>query len=87
MIVTFIDDHRVEHGVEPICKVLQVAPSTYYSARSRPPSGRALRDVVLMALIVTLWQANYRVYGVRKMWKALTRAGEAVDTAGTRWAG
>jgi putative transposase len=78
VIVEFIDEHRDEHGVEPICTVLQVAPSTYYSAKARPASARSVRDVALMAVIVTLWQANYRVYGVRKLWKALTRSGESV---------
>jgi len=78
VIVEFIDEHRDEHGVEPICTVLQVAPSTYYSAKARSASARSVRDVALMAVIVTLWQANYRVYGVRKLWKALTRSGESV---------
>ena len=41
MIVSFIDANRAELGVEPICKVLQVAPSTYYAAKTRPPSARA----------------------------------------------
>ena len=45
--VSFIDEHRGEFGVEPICKTLQVAPSTYYAAKSRQPSPRALRDAVL----------------------------------------
>jgi putative transposase len=57
---------------------LQIAPSTYYAAKSRPPSDKALRDAVLLPMIMTLWVANYRVYGVRKMWKALHRAGEIV---------
>jgi len=78
VIVEFIDEHRDAHGVEPICTVLQVAPSTYYSAKARPASARSVRDVALMAVIVTLWQANYRVYGVRKLWKALARSGESV---------
>jgi putative transposase len=76
--VAYIDSHRDRFGVEPICRELQVAPSTYYSAKARPASARSIRDVTLMALIVTLWQANYRVYGVRKMWKAMLRSGETV---------
>jgi putative transposase len=76
--VAYIDGHRDRFGVEPICRELQVAPSTYYSAKSRPASARSIRDVTLMALIVTVWQANYRVYGVRKMWKAMLRSGETV---------
>ncbi len=69
--VRYIDEHRHEFGVEPICEVLQVAPSTYYSAKSRPPSPRSVRDAVLAVTILALWKANYEVYGVRKMWKAL----------------
>jgi putative transposase len=76
--VAYIDAHKDEFGVEPICQQLPIAPSTYYAAKSREPSARALRDAVLMPLIMTLWTANYQVYGIRKMWKALTRAGEPV---------
>jgi putative transposase len=73
--VRYIDAHRAEHGVEPICRVLQVAPSTYYGAKSRPLSARAARDAVLMPVLLALWQANYSVYGARKLWKAARRAG------------
>ena len=76
--VEFIDGNRDELGVEPICEVLQVAPSTYYSAKSRPASARAVRDAVLKVVLLSTWSANYEVYGVRKMWKALGRAGEHV---------
>ena len=76
--VKFIDDNRDELGVEPICTALQVAPSTYYSAKTRPLSARAIRDAMLKVTLLALWSANYEVYGVRKMWKALGRAGEAV---------
>ena len=62
-------------GVEPICRILQVAPSTYYAARDRTPSGRARRDAELMPRLVELWKANYEVYGSRKLWKAARRAG------------
>lgn len=78
MIVEFIDANRDDFGVEPICTVLQVAPSTYYQARSRPPCTRAVRDVTLKALITAMWAANYSVYGVHKMWKAMRRAGHDV---------
>jgi putative transposase len=78
MIVEYIDANRQAFGVEPICKVLQVAPSTYYSAKSRPLSARAARDVVLAALMMTIWKANYSVYRAHKMWKALRRAGQDV---------
>ena len=53
-------------GVEPICEVLQVAPSTYYAARDRPLSERAKRDAVLIPRLVEIWKANYSVYGSRK---------------------
>lgn len=78
MIVEFIDDQRAEFGVEPICVVLQVAPSTYYAARSRPLSARAVRDAALKVTLLALWKANFEVYGARKLWKAAVRAGETV---------
>ncbi len=76
--VDYIDTHRKEFGVEPICEVLQFAPSTYYAAKTRPLSERAIRDTVMKVAIFTVWQANYEVYGVRKMWKAMRRAGEDI---------
>ena len=68
-----VDGRRL--GVEPICQTLQVAPSTYYAARSRGPSRRAQRDAELIPRLVELWKANYEVYGSRKLWKAARRAG------------
>ena len=62
-------------GVELICRVLQVAPSTYYAARGRVPSARALNDVLLSPQLFALWENNFRVYGVRKLWRAARRAG------------
>jgi putative transposase len=62
-------------GVELICRVLQVAPSTYYAARYRAPSARALSDAVLSGELYSLWEKNRKVYGVRKLWKAAKRAG------------
>ena len=52
-----------------------MAPSTYYAARNRPPSARALRDADLGPALRQLWEENYRVYGARKLWKAARRAG------------
>ena len=77
MIVGFIDENRHELGVEPVCRVLQVAPSTYYAAkrRERQPSARAVRDAVMMQVLMALWVANRKVYGVDKLWKAARRAG------------
>ena len=62
-------------GVELICRVLQVAPSTYYAARGRARSARALNDVMLSPQLRDLWENNFQVYGVRKLWKAARRAG------------
>lgn len=62
-------------GVELICRLLQVAPSSYYAAKTRTPSARAVRDDELIPLLVELWETNYCVYGVRKLWKAARRAG------------
>jgi putative transposase len=73
--MSFVDAMRSEFGVEPICTALQVAPSTYYAAKGRPPSTRAVRDGVMGPILVALWEANYRVYGARKLWKAAGRAG------------
>jgi putative transposase len=78
VIVDYIDAHREEFGVEPICRVLAIAPSTYYSVKSRPPSARAVRDAVLLPILWALWIANYRVYGARKLWKAARRAGHDI---------
>ena len=75
---TFIDEQRVSFGVEPICQVLEIAPSSYYAARSRPPSARSIRDAELQADISRIHHGNYAVYGARKLWRALHREGIAV---------
>ena len=74
----YIDSHREEFGVEPICRELQVAPSTYYAAKTRPPSARAVADAELSEVIAAEHAANYGVYGARKMWKHLGRLGHPV---------
>lgn len=76
--MAFIDVHRAEFGVEPICRDLQVAPSTYYAAKTRPPSARAVADAALGEVITVEHAANYGVYGARKMWKHLHRVGHPV---------
>ena len=76
--VDYIDRHKTTFGVEPICTVLQVAPSTYYAAKTRPLSPRRLRDDVIKAAMVVIWEANYSVYGVRKLWKAMLRGGHTI---------
>ena len=72
----YIDTHKDEFGVEPICRVLQVAPSTYYAAKSRPRSPRAVSDALLGEHIKRVHEDNYAVYGVRKVWRQLRREGE-----------
>ncbi len=74
----FIDEHRATHGVEPICKALQIAPSTYYEqkARERDPErlpARAKRDRALEVEILRVWHEHFGVYGVRKVWRQLLR--------------
>jgi len=76
--VTFIDAHRAEHGVEPICEELQIAPSTYYEHRARqtdpqrsPP--RVQRDRALVPEIRRVYEENFHVYGARKVWRQLGR--------------
>jgi putative transposase len=81
--IAFIDDHRGVHGVEPICAVLPIAPSTYHShaARRADPSrlpARAKRDAGLMPEIARVFDENFQVYGVRKVWRQLKREGREV---------
>lgn len=76
--VSFIDDHRAEYGVEPICAVLPIAPSTYYAhvRRRREPEmrpERAKRDETLAPEVQRVWEDNRGVYGVRKVWRQLRR--------------
>jgi hypothetical protein len=76
--VGFINEHRGEYGVEPICEVLPIAPSTYFEHRRRqlrPETrpARAKRDDELRPLIRNIWEENYSVYGVRKVWNALKK--------------
>jgi len=78
-----VDEHRAVHGVEPICAVLQIAPSAYrrHAARCRGQatlSVRARRDVALMPVIEQVWNANLQVYGADKVWKQMNREGVAV---------
>ena len=78
--IAFIDDHRDKHGVEPICEVLPIAPATFYDhlARRADParqSDRAKRDAELRPHIQRVFDANWQVYGVRKVWRQLRREG------------
>jgi putative transposase len=78
VIVEFIDTHRAEFGVEPICEQLQVAPSTYYAHRARPPSARSVSDAATTAAIGRVHRDNYGVYGARKVHAELNRQGRPV---------
>ena len=71
----YIDEHESRFGVEPICRLLPIAPSTYYEAKRRPPSARALRDEELKREICRVHKANFGVYGARKVWRQLLREG------------
>jgi transposase InsO family protein len=80
-VIRFIDAHRerrsagLRWGIEPICKVLQIAPSTYHAAKRRPPSARALRDAELCPEILRVWEQNLCVYGADKVWDQLNKDG------------
>ena len=76
----FIDDHRDAYGVEPICSVLPIAPSTYYEHKARQANPlrlprRSRRDAALMVEIERVWDENRQVYGARKVWRQLHREG------------
>jgi putative transposase len=73
--IAYIDANRDRFGVEPICQVLPIAPSTYYAAKPRPPSARALRDQEVKVQIRRVHQDNFGVYGARKVWRQLGREG------------
>lgn len=81
--VSFVDEHRGVHGVEPICRQLQIAPSTYWlhAARRADPAkrpARARRDAVLLPEVERAWAENHQVYGAKKVWKQLRREQWAV---------
>lgn len=81
--VAFIDAHRDAYGVEPICRVLQTAPSWYYALKARATDpqrmpARAQREAALRPEIARVWHAHRRVYGAKKVWKVLRREGRAV---------
>lgn len=75
-----VDELRGEHGVEPVCRVLQVAPSSYYEVkrREREPSLRALRDERLLVEIRRVYEASKGRYGARKVWWQLQADGAQV---------
>jgi putative transposase len=73
----FIDEHRAVYGIEPVCRALQVAPSTYYAVRERrrSPSARTQRDGELLVEIRRVYAASSGLYGARKVWWQLRREG------------
>jgi putative transposase len=86
LVVQFVDDHKDRFGVEPICRVLsehgcQIAPSSYYAARARPPSARAVRDAELLVRIEAVFADRKKgrgLAGARKVWHLLRRDGVQV---------
>ncbi|MCA3424515.1 MAG: IS3 family transposase [Roseomonas sp.] len=81
--IAFIDDQRTVHGVEPLCKVLPIAPSTYFdhqAKRADPDllSDLAKRDALLLPEIKRVHKAHFEVYGVQKLWRQLGREGFSV---------
>ena len=81
--VAFIDEHRAEYGVEPICRVRPIAPSTYYTRKTieadpTKASARAQRDAWLRPEVRRVWMQNFQVYGVEKVYKQLNREGITV---------
>jgi putative transposase len=83
VIVDYLDAHKDRFGVEPVCAVLkdagvQIAPSTYYAAKTRPPSARSLTDAATTAMIERVHAENFGVYGARKVHAELHRRGHGV---------
>jgi len=81
--MAFIDAHRAQYGVEPICAQLPIAPSTYYEHKARQADPqrqpvRVRRDAELCQLIRRVWKENFRAYGARKVWRQLKRERIAV---------
>jgi putative transposase len=80
-VIRFIDAHNerrsagLRWGIEPICAVLPIAPSTYHAAKTRPPSARSLRDAELRPEILRVWEQNLSVYGADKVWDQLNKDG------------
>jgi putative transposase len=86
--ISFIDDHRTRYGVEPICRVLPIAPSTYHAHAARridpdKASARARRDAVLRVQIRRVFDTNFGVYGARKIWRQLGR--DSISVARCTW--
>jgi putative transposase len=76
--IVYIDQHKHRYGVEPICQLLPIAPSTYYQHTKGPRSGRAVRDAQLKVEISRVHAEHFGLYGARKVWRQLHREGIAV---------
>jgi len=76
--ITFIDQHEHEFGVEPICRSLQVAPSSYYAAKSQPPSARSISGAARTVEVERVHRTNYGVHGARKVHAQLLREGHLI---------
>jgi putative transposase len=76
--IAYIDANRDRFGVEPICQLLPIAPSSYYAAKNRPPSAKALRDTELKAEIARVHAEHFGVYGA-------ARCGGSLAAKGSRW--
>jgi len=81
--VSFIDDHRDQYGVEPICEMLPIAPSTFYERMARRVNpdlrpARAKRDDALRPEVRRIWDENRQVYGAHKVWKQSHREGQPI---------
>jgi putative transposase len=72
----FIDEQKSSFGVELICATIDVSASAYYQRSTGQRSARVVEDERLLAVIRAAHAANYEAYGSRRMWKALSRAGE-----------
>jgi putative transposase len=83
--IASIDHHKDRFGVEPICRVLPIAPSTYYQAKRRSTSARALHDTKLKAEIARVHAEQFGVYGTGKVWRQLHREGSRWPAA--PWSG
>jgi hypothetical protein len=83
VICAYIDQYKHQFGVEPICRVLtehdiQIAPSSYYAHRRRPVTDALRAEAGLVNAVIDLHRKNRHVYGIRKMWHAMTQAGHQV---------
>lgn len=82
--IEFIDEHkdrrsgRLRWGIEPIARILEIAPSTFHAAKSRPPSARTIRDAALKPEVLRVWEDNLCVYGADKVWDQLNKDGITV---------